>query len=130
MRLVWAHPQPKTRRSCLRRMWLFETTLQEKGQERRAAVYREAPGPDCGCIVRFRPAGLARDSTLNRLRPGDEPVSLGQPGFAEGLWLIRRAGQPATEGSLSGRGRGGRSTGALSGLVDGQQGEDRSADRG
>src|SRR6266487_2811402 len=32
MRLVWAHPQPKTRRSCLRRMWLFETTLQRKGR--------------------------------------------------------------------------------------------------
>src|SRR2546426_11198020 len=32
MSLIWAHPQPKTRRSCLRRMWLFETTLQRKGR--------------------------------------------------------------------------------------------------
>src|SRR6266852_8178015 len=118
------------RRSCLRKMRLSKTTHREGVQERRAAVYREAPGPDCGCIVRFRPPGLARHSTLDRLRPGDEPVSVGQPGFAEGLRRTRRAGEPTTEGSIAGRGRGGRSTGALPGLVYGQQGEDRSPDRG
>src|ERR1700694_6282394 len=74
-------------------------------QERRAAVYREAPGPDCGCIVRFRPPGLAWHPALDRLRPGHEPVSVGQPSFAEGLRLTRRAGEPATEDSIAGRGR-------------------------
>src|SRR5437773_11897153 len=94
MRLVWAHPQPKMRRSCLRKMRLSKTRHREGVQERHAAVYREAPRPDCGCIVRFRPAGLTRHPTLDRLRPGDEPVSLGPPGFAEGLRLTRRAGKP------------------------------------
>src|SRR6266849_4497371 len=90
-------------------MWLFQDVTSGGTQKRRAAVYREAPGPDCGRIVRFRPPGLAGHPTLDRLRPGDEPVSVGQPGFAEGLWPTRRAGEPTTEGSLAGRGRGGTS---------------------
>src|SRR6266480_1122357 len=118
------------RRFCLRKMRLFKEDTSGGSQKRRAVVYREALKADCGCLVRFRPPGLTRDSTLDRIRAGDEPVFMGQPGFAEELRRTRRAGEPTPEGSIAGRGRGGRSTGALPGLVYGQQGEDRSAHRG
>src|SRR5712691_2258393 len=36
----------RMRRSCLRRMWLFEDHSSEKGQERRAQVYRQASRPN------------------------------------------------------------------------------------
>src|SRR6266851_5599870 len=76
--------------------------LLEGVQERRAAVYREASGPDCGCIVRFRPPGLAWHPTLDRIRPGHEPVSLEQSDSAEGLRLTRSRAE--AQGALRERG--------------------------
>src|SRR5713101_2495934 len=117
MSLIWAHPQPKMRRSCLRRMWLFEEPDLEGEQERRAAVYRQAPRADFGSAVWIRPAGLAWHAAVDRAYAGDESVPLEQPDSAEGVRLTRGRSQPATEGGIAGRGRGGGSTGALPGLV-------------
>src|SRR5712691_7812358 len=73
----------RVRRSCLRRMWLFKDThLWKKEQERRAAVYREASRRHCWGAVWVRPPGHAWHAALDRVRGGDEPVPLEQPGSA------------------------------------------------
>src|SRR6266566_9079588 len=106
------------RRFCFRRMWSIPKQHTFYGeQKRRAAVYREAPGPDLGSTVGFRSPRFPRHAALDRTRAGYEPVPLEQPHSAEGVRLTRRADQPATEGRVACRSYGGGSTGALSGLV-------------
>ncbi len=61
-------------------MWLFKDPHPRKeDQERRAAVYRETPGPDLRSTVRIRSSLVAWHAPIDCPRAGDEPVPLEQP---------------------------------------------------
>ena len=81
----------RVRRSCLRKMRLFQDNTSGGRQERRAAVYREAPEPDCRCAVRFRPAGLARHSTRAAIGTTSAAWDGSQPSKSRGMLV----GKPA-----------------------------------
>src|SRR5438128_5473517 len=104
-------------------MWSIQERHTVDGeQKRRVEVYRQPPGPHLGSAVGFRSPRLPRHAAVDCVRRGYEPVLVQQRDSVEELWLARRASQPAAEDSVVSRGRGGASTGALPGLIEGQQG--------